>query len=87
MAGLFKLGAKVLPLSVDNIGKLHRVWGGSMDIKTGDLYHFTVYPQVDSIEPSEGGSFGGNNLTLHGTSFAVQPEANEVTVGGKTCTA
>ena len=33
---------------------------------------------------SEGRS-GGNNLTLHGTSFSPELSANEVTVGGEVC--
>eukprot|EP00913_Durusdinium_trenchii_P028825 g27029.t1 len=53
--------------------------------RTGQLYHYTIYPQVTSIEPTEGGWYGGNNLTLHGTSFAVELYANAVTVGGQPC--
>ena len=30
-------------------------------------------------------SLGGNNLTLHGTSFSPELGANKVTVGGEVC--
>lgn len=81
----YGMAAIVPPVTHDSIGKLKRVWGGNMDLETGQLYHYTIYPQVTSIEPTEGGWYGGNNLTLHGTSFAVELYANAVTVGGQPC--
>ncbi|CAK0851813.1 unnamed protein product, partial [Prorocentrum cordatum] len=64
-------------------------WGfqfyGTVDLATGRSYHFTVYPQVNSIEPSVGGLHGGNTLTIHGTSFSETPADNLVSVGGIPC--
>ncbi|CAE7477082.1 unnamed protein product [Symbiodinium sp. CCMP2456] len=77
--------AIVNPPPSSSNGKLNRVWGGMLDIVTGHTYHFTVYPQVNSIEPLEGGLYGGNNLTIHGSSFAAEMEGNQVTVGGVPC--
>ncbi|CAE6936123.1 Pkhd1l1, partial [Symbiodinium sp. CCMP2592] len=66
-------------------GNLKNVWSGTIDLATAQAYHFTVYPQVNAIEPSVGSLFGGNNLTLHGSSFAPDLAANEVFVGGRRC--
>jgi len=67
------------------VGRRDRLWGGTVDLATAQSYHFTVYPQVDSVEPSSGSVFGGNNLTLLGSTFSVEPSENIVTVGGLPC--
>ena len=126
MAGLFKLGAKVLPLSVDNIGKLHRceqkgtktglllpsltmsqisvrlllqlspgrcqllegfgaspcvarVWGGSMDIKLpGCVWHiwYVKLPpqQPEHLLPTKHTEvvwYGGRRISVTGQRFVL----------------
>ncbi|CAK0863858.1 unnamed protein product, partial [Prorocentrum cordatum] len=64
-------------------------WGfqfyGTVDLSTGRSYHFTVYPQVNSIEPTSSGIHGGNMLTIFGSSFSEIPADNQVSVGGIPC--
>ncbi|CAL1168986.1 unnamed protein product [Cladocopium goreaui] len=82
----YGMAAIVPTVTSDSIGKMKRVWGGSMDVATGQTYHYTIYPQVNAISPLEGSWFGGNNLTLTGSSFAADLDSIEVTVGGEPCT-
>lgn len=60
-------------------------WAGSVHLPTGEPYHFEVYPRVDLLSPSSGGSYGGQRLTIRGASFSAAREENEVFVGGAPC--
>jgi len=66
-------------------GRVIQDWAGTVDLATGNAFHFSIYPQISSVAPLTGSTFGGNNLTIAGTAFAPSLSDNIVLVGGAPC--
>lgn len=64
---------------------LRHVFGGVSDLATGQPYWFSIAPLVSKVMPTEGGLYGGQNLTIDGRGFAEFPELNKVMVGDVPC--
>ena len=64
-----------------------RMWQfrGTVDLASGSRSEFTVFPRVDAVEPAAGSVYGGNLVTLRGSSFSPVPEDNVVMLGGVPC--
>eukprot|EP00304_Pavlova_gyrans_P014287 CAMPEP_0206063446 /NCGR_PEP_ID=MMETSP1466-20131121/58232_1 /ASSEMBLY_ACC=CAM_ASM_001126 /TAXON_ID=44452 /ORGANISM="Pavlova gyrans, Strain CCMP608" /LENGTH=457 /DNA_ID=CAMNT_0053438815 /DNA_START=71 /DNA_END=1441 /DNA_ORIENTATION=- len=78
-------GGVVVPTPTGVSPRAREFWAGTLDLATGEAYSFELVPRVDSVEPTAGGLFGGQRLTVHGASFSEEPAANSVTVGGVPC--